>query len=227
MSSEPFHLTIVVPHKNRSLNILPKGGQVLTLFPNLVQSLNRAVDYLFREDETFTVKLLVVDAQDPLEAAPIANWLAQATPRMDLQVENLEGQQMLKAFNKGLLLNHALDKLRGKAGPIFICDTDMLIEPVLLLDIRRHILDGKAVAPICWSFDDKEHQTGHWRVTGSGMIAFDLRWAPDVRYIEKDQWGGEDWDFLRQLEAAGVVVVRAKGRIYHQWHPQRMGWKTN
>lgn len=214
-----FNLTIIVAHRNRSLNFLP-DGQVLTLFPNLVQSLNKAMADLKVSAPHISIGMIVADAGHPDEAAPLGHWLARQA-KFGVRIED-DVSQRFKPFNKGKLLNRALATMG--AVPVFICDTDMLLTADLLLDICRNLEGGSAFAPICWSYKDPEHKEGWWRDTGSGMLAFN--WDPEnpIKYVEKTEWGSEDWLFFRELESRGVGIVRTRAQIFHQWHPTRMGW---
>lgn len=216
-----FNLKIVIAHRNRSLNLLPTG-EVLTLFPNLVQSLNAACGELELADPELRVSLLVVDAGARSDGAPLAGWLP-ASARFPVRLIDASIAEAGRAFNKGRLLNLALASI-SEPGPVFVCDTDMLLSARLLQRIRKHVEAGDVFAPVCWSRRSHAGADGWWRDTGSGMIAFN--WTPEdqVRYVEKDTWGGEDWLFISALRARGLRVVRENADIIHQWHPPQLGW---
>ena len=185
--------------RNRSR--CPVGDAILPLFPACVRSIEQA----FPEAEILAADW---DSTD----WPLAQWFRHtAIP-------------MAGRFNKAVGLEKCVR--RAASDNLLLLDADMLITSPL--PIERGLAaaaSGKAYFPVCWSYSNPGHTTGWWRESAFGTVLLrrDLYRAVGA-WPSQHTWGGDDTEFFRRMADRGLAIRERAQGLFHQWHPDLLGW---
>jgi len=147
------------------------------------------------------------------------------------------GYRLATARNVGLwLANNEI---------ILQMDDDILLDPASVNFVREAVRKKRMVAGrIDWLGPQGELQKADWRFTG-GLIVWDVGsmlpfgvFGGLLAYMRDDafraglyceeynqRWGSEDADFAYRMDLAGTeILLDARLRGQHQWHPKKAGW---
>lgn len=204
-SCEQPTLSICVSLKNRSRMV--HQGQTLELFPNSVRSLVQAAADLTEEGP---IELVIADFCS--DDWPLLEWIEETVGTMQFQVISVEG-----SFSRGRGLNLAARHARSKR--LFLCDADVLIEPIALRRAIEVVDSGEAWLPICHYLDEAGEPV-FWQELGYGLVALNKRVWEQVKGVpEFESWGGEDNLFCEQVARHVTIIRERQEGLLHQWHP--------
>jgi len=206
-------ISICITCKNRS-KVKYHNGVILTLLPNLVDSLVKLTEHIPEE-----IELVVSDWMS--DDWPLYEWLPEKVDKaFSYNIVKVKD----KKFSRGKGRNIAFSFAKGDK--ILFLDTDMLITSTKLFDVGVATLDvGCSFFPICWSHYDHQHIDGWWRATGFGNFMASRKHLRKVGpWKEKYSWGGEDDDmFLRMSRTFPIIRYTVKS-FCHQWHPEEKAY---
>jgi len=117
-------------------------------------------------------------------------------------------------FTRGGARNAAAAAAKGDI--LFFLDADMLCVPKLFERGMKIARDGKVFLPL-YDFEGLDGKLHPGNGTGNLFISRAL-WDKSTKFIEKDEWGGEDTCFTHQFRAAGLNVREKIDGFIHQYH---------
>ena len=208
-----MNLSICITNKNRS--IVEYSDKKLYLLINCLNNINKL---------TLTnLKIQIVISDWNSDDLDIENWIKENinNPIIEYVVVKIDG-----FFNRGKGLNIAFKN--SKYDNILFLDADMLISNNMIIEGLKTLDTNNAFFPICYSYNDIDHNLGWWRKEGFGNCMVTRKMIVDIKgWRELDKWGKEDNIFIDNLKKKKYNIVRYNlMNFYHQWHPNDLAWKN-
>jgi len=202
-------ISFCYPIKNRTIFVSNhKGNKVLTT--PLINSVRSVVNSFASKDE-FEIVISDFGSTDTNFA-----WLEE----MDVNYKIIKINHHDGHFSRGHGLNVAAKHAIGDI--IFFIDADMLIDQDFIKEAKQILSNENydLYFPICWSYNDPEHETGWWRYTGYGnvLVNRDHWFGNNLSWWERDCWGREDGDLFKKT-AHQAARQNARG-FFHMWHDE-------
>ena len=200
-------LSIIIGVKDRSRSMCSR--RPLTLFPRCMDSIIRAQQAL----PTIMFEVVIVDWSST--DWPLHEWVYVMCGTF-LPIEIVTVNQ--PGFLRGRARN--IGARRANSDMLFFLDADMLLGADGLRTCYEAARQGKAVFPICRTFNDQDHTiVGGWGHSTGNVCLSRETWLKAGQWREWKFWGPEDWYFHDACQKVTTVVRPDTPDIIHQWHP--------
>jgi glycosyltransferase involved in cell wall biosynthesis len=123
-----------------------------------------------------------------------------------------------ESFTRGGARNAAAAAAKGDI--LFFLDADMICVSRLFERAVEVAKSGRVFLPL-YDFETLTGGYKHGNGTGNVCLSRSL-WNKSVKFVEKEDWGGEDTQFAHQFKAAGLNVREKISGFIHQYH-----WRDN
>ena len=210
-------ISICIGIKNRT-KVITKSGVVLNLFPNCINSIVEA-----SKKFDYPIELVIVDYNS--NDVVLEDWIYDALKNTNIEI-NIIKLPFNEPFSRGKSLNIAGDN--AKYDNLFFCDTDMLIDEIVLNSGLFYLKHNKIYFPICLSYTDETHKQAWWRTAGWGMVFINKNIWSKYKFPEYFKWGKEDEELREALKLEykeDIIRSNCMG-LFHQWHPVSEGSTT-
>lgn len=210
-------ISICIGIKNRT-KVFTESGIQLNLFVNMINSVVSASKRM-----EIPIELVIVDYNS--NDVILEDWIYDAIRNTKIEL-NIIKLPFDEPFSRGKSLNIA--GTSAKYDNLFFCDTDMLLDEIVLSQGISYLKHNKIYFPVCLSYTDHTHKNAWWRNAGWGMVFIKKQIWEKYKFPEYFKWGKEDEELREALkrEHSNDIVRNNCMGLFHQWHPVAEGSTT-